>query len=371
MSGILQGLLASLVARAPEFYLYAWGYAAGTPLNTSSNTYTPTKVGTLNNWYDVDVGTGAGHSIKTDGTLWGWGSGHQGSLGDGTYDNKSSPVQIGALTNWYQASGGAFFTAAVKTDGTLWSWGRGVNGVLGTNSTAAAPSPVQIGSLTTWQYVSAIYGGCFGIKTDGTLWSWGKNDLGQLGIGDVNDRSSPVQVGALTNWARVAGGFNHIHAVKTDGTLWFWGSGGNGVSGLSTSSAARSSPTQVGSLTNWAKVSGNQSTCNAVKTDGTLWGWGLNSEYGQVGNNSLSNVNSPVQIGSLTNWADLATSPGNNQFIHAVKTDGTLWAWGRNIFGTLGDGSSTYRSSPVQIGSLTSWTKASVSIINGFGIAQE
>ena len=149
-------------------------------------------------------------------------------------------------------------------------------------------------------------------------------------------------------------------AIKTDGTLWAWGQNqGNGPGILGVNSQTLfSSPVQVGTLTNWASVSASRYTAHAVKTDGTLWGWGGNNgvnTFGSVGNNSsTSSFSSPVQIGTLTNWS--STWSGQDHFM-AIKTDGTLWGWGLNSSGQLGTGDQNNRSSPTQIGQANTWTK--------------
>jgi alpha-tubulin suppressor-like RCC1 family protein len=188
-------------------------------------------------------------------------------------------------------------------------------------------------------------------KTDGTLWSWGQNGSGQLGINIGNyDRSSPVQVGALTNWSKISAGTAHCLAVKTDGTLWAWGKNSNGELGIN-NTYYRSSPVQVGSLTDWLQVSGGNTHSLAVKTNGTLWAWG-NGSQGMLGLNNTIDRSSPVQVGVLTNWVNVSAGNSNSA---AIKADGTLWTWGENGDGQLGQNNLTYRSSPVQVGALTAW----------------
>ena len=292
--------------------------------------------------------------------LYSWGDNVVGQLGLGDITSRSSPVQVGALINWYQVSGGTNYSLAIKSDGTMWAWGRSIDGQLGLGDITHRSSPVQIGALTNWAQVSAGLGDhSLAIKTDGTLWAWGRNTFGQLGLGDITSRSSPVQVGALTNWYQVSSGAAYSLAVKTDGTLWGWGYNFSGEIGDGTTTA-RSSPVQVGSLTNWSQVtSGGSADDNtyslAVKTDGTLWAWGINTS-GQLGLGDRTHRSSPVQVGTLTNWYQVSSGTAHSL---AVKTDGTLWAWGINTNGRLGLGDITSRSSPVQVGALTNWKQVS------------
>jgi alpha-tubulin suppressor-like RCC1 family protein len=190
----------------------------------------------------------------------------------------------------------------------------------------------------------------FAIKDNGTLWAWGGNFYGALGLGDTVYRSSPVQVGALSDWAQVnTGGFYGVMAIKTDGTLWGWGYNPNG--GLGTNNITNySSPVQIGALSNWAQVSTHSCTI-ALKTNGTIWVWG-NNFRGQLGLADTTNRSSPVQVGSLSNWSQVVNS---QNFMYAVKTDGTLWSWGENSDGNLGLGDTAFRSSPTQVGALLNW----------------
>jgi alpha-tubulin suppressor-like RCC1 family protein len=225
-------------------------------------------------------------------------------LGLGNITNYSSPKQVGALTNWSSALAGADHTVAVKRDGTLWLWGNNSYGQLGLGNTTNYSSPKQVGALTDWAVVFAGGSHNLAIKTNGTLWAWGSGAFGQLGLGNTTNYSSPKQVGVLTNWYLVGGGATHSISTKTNGTLWAWGRNNFGQLGLNiTYSQNRSSPSQIGALTTWNKVSGQSEAGSTVvsKTDGTLWSWG-NNNSGQLGLNNITNYSSPKQIGALTTW---------------------------------------------------------------------
>jgi alpha-tubulin suppressor-like RCC1 family protein len=178
---------------------------------------------------------------------------------------------------------------------------------------------VQIGALTTWSKISAGENTGFAIKTDGTLYAWGTNGggfQGRLGFGDTIKRSSPTQVGSDTNWASVAANRNHNAATKTDGTLWTIGQNSYGELGNNGTSSTYVW-NQVGALTNWLKVSAGNYFTTAVKTNGTLWAWG-NDQSGQLAQGYTFNNTSPNQVGSLTTWIDVVAG-NSHRFVLATK----------------------------------------------------
>ena len=309
--------------------LFVWGSNNVGQLGDDTVVYKSSPVQTIStgtNWKNISSGGNYMSAIKTDGTLWVWGSNFYGQLGDNTRTNRSSPVQtISGGTNWQQVSCGADLIAAIKTDGSLWLWGYNTNTAIGDNTTVSKSSPVQtISGGTNWKQVSASNGGkhVSAIKTDGTLWLWGSNENGRLGDNTVANRSSPVQtVSGGTNWKQVSSGSTFTAAIKTDGTLWLWGDNTNGRLGDNTT-VARSSPVQtVSGGTNWKQISCGVAIAAAIKTDGTLWLWGSNTN-GRLGDNTTVARSSPVQtISGGTNWKQISL----NEAAVALKTDGSLW----------------------------------------------
>jgi alpha-tubulin suppressor-like RCC1 family protein len=292
--------------------------------------------------------------------LWTWGQNSFGQLGiGGDVLNRTTPVTtILGGTNWKSVAGGSFHTAAIKTDGTLWTWGRGDNGQLGINATTNRTTPVTtILGGTNWKSVAAGQFDIAAIKTDGTLWTWGSNAQGQLGIGgDVLNRTTPVTtILGGTNWKSVSCGYRHIAAIKTDGTLWTWGSNINAQLGINGSGNRTTPVTTFLGGTDWKSVACGGYCTVAIKTDGTLWTWGRNS-YGELGINNTTQKSTPVTtILGGTNWKSVAGGFGHTA---ATKTDGTLWVWGLNDFVQLGINNAGNRSIPVTtFAGGTNWSK--------------
>jgi len=330
--------------------LWTWGNGTFGRLGNNDTTNRLIPVTTFaggTNWKQVSSRGSHTAAIKTDGTLWTWGAGANGKLGNNDTTDRSTPVTtfIGG-NDWKQVSAGANHTAAIKTNGTLWTWGTGAAGRLGTNDETNRLTPVTtFAGGTDWKQVSGGTQHNAAIKTDGTLWTWGANYSAQLGTNDTTQRNTPVITFAGgTNWKSVACGGYYVSAIKTDGTLWGWGNGGSGR--LATNDeATRSTPvtTFVGG-TNWKSVSCGRFHTLAIKTDGTLWGWGVGAG-GKLGNNDGANKLTPITtFAGGTNWKQVSCI---DDFTAAVKTDGTLWVWGSNTNGRLGTNDTTQRNTPV------------------------
>ena len=361
------------------------------------------------NWKQVSCSKSRSFTaaIKTDGTLWTWGYNAYGSLGDNTIVKKSSPVQtVAGGTNWKQVFVGASHAAAIKTDGTLWTWGLNTAGQLavwgggspatdgyaGTSPVTVSGSKTNFNTFTTSNTTGVSVG--MGVYTSTQLVNWTTvsainpnvsitftpnsfvapstwTGTISLGIGATkataaitdftNNRSSPVQTVAFgSNWKQAFCGHSFTAAIKTDGTLWTWGYNSYGQLGDNTLTQ-RSSPVQtIAGGTNWKQVSANRSNMAAIKTDGTLWNWGDNSK-GQLGDNTIVKKSSPVQTIALgSNWKSVSCGYNFSGSTACMKTDGTLWTFGDNFYGELGDNTTVKRSSPVQtIAGGTNWKQVS------------
>ena len=257
---------------------------------------------------------------------------------------------------WAQAAAGGSSSVAIQPDGTLWAWGGNQYGQLGLGDLDNRAVPTQVGADSDWAVASAGAGiHVLAIKTDGTLWAWGFNARGGLGVGDTVDRLVPTQVGSDSDWAEVSvGNAGHSLAIKTDGTLWGWGYNQKGQVGNS-STTNRLTPVRIGTGTDWAGVAAGMWFSLGVKADGSLWAWGYNY-YGQLGVGSTYNKYAPTRVGSGTAWVSVAA--GGYHTV-ATQADGSLWAWGYNGTGQLGLGDHTTRTTPVRVGTATSWDAVS------------
>ncbi|RAK69491.1 hypothetical protein [Hymenobacter edaphi] len=173
-------------------------------------------------------------------------------------------------------------SAVVKADGTLWAWGRNQYGQLGDGTVGDKVTPVQVGTGRAWRSVAVGSYHTVALRQDGTLWTWGHNRFGQLGNGTSLGQTTPQQIGTATTWLKVSAGGTHTVALKSDGTLWTWGYNGLGQLGDGAASSGRDTPAQVGTSAGWQSVSAGWNSTLALRTDGTLWAWGDN-QYGQLG----------------------------------------------------------------------------------------
>ena len=253
-----------------------------------------------------------------------------------------------SLDEWYDQSV-AGTTGGYQGAKEGYLWGSNGNGNLGLNNTTSYSSPKQLPGA--WDRIQ----GNIGIKNDGTAWAWGYNASGNIGDNSRTNRSSPIQLPG--SWSFIGMSPAQSYGIKTDGTLWTWGINEFGCLGLNEHDVHRSSPTQVPGTT-WSSISIGDDNAHtlATKTDGTLWSWGYN-DGGALGQGNRTNYSSPVQIpGTTWSTAYYAVSVTAAQGSYGIKTDGTLWAWGSNN-GNLGQNfpANGHRSSPTQVGTDTTW----------------
>jgi alpha-tubulin suppressor-like RCC1 family protein len=327
------------LARKSNGTLWAWGLntsgQVGSGVALGALVTSPVQIGAGTDWTDeFDCGVTTSYAVKSDGTLWAWGLGTSGQLGDGSVISKNSPIQVGALTNWARVAGGNTFVISVKTDGTMWAWGAGTQGELGTTTAVSRSSPVQIGALTTWfrPLAGANNGGA--INTSNQLWMWGLGTSGQLANNAAVDRSSPVQISGTFNRSLpsvVSIGVNFTLAVDTSGALTAWGLGTSGQLGEN-AALSRSNPVNIAG--SWSSVAAGNTAGIAIRANGTLWGWGSqgSTSFEATGTIPTFTFSSPVQISSSTSWSYITSSNKFSTLGWQYGVDnGLAQVWGRNI----------------------------------------
>ena len=309
---------------------------------TGSNELTPILIPNSSTWIYLKSNRSASFAITSSGTLWATGANFFGSLGNGNATPTTTFQQIGNQSNWKVIDGDEDFTIALKTNNTLWAWGHNNYHQLGNGNTTDSYTPIQISPDADWRMIeSAGNDASFALKNNGTMWGWGNNNSFILGDDNIfSYLATPTQINTDNDWRTITCGTSHALAIKTNGTLWAWGDYGFGQTGIDLNNLPAGwlgphVPRQIGTDNNWQSLAAGAKTSMGIKTDGTLWVWGVNN-VNQLGDGT--NINRrfvPYQIGTDTNWASINSG---FQYCIALKTDGSMWAWGDNTYGQLGNG---------------------------------
>jgi alpha-tubulin suppressor-like RCC1 family protein len=306
------------------------GEFQGTALRSDGTVWTwqiypglvPAQVSGLSNITAIAAAEGSSShmlAVRNDGTVWAWGSNGSGQLGDGTTTDSSVPVQVSGLLNVVSVASGEYHSLAIKSDGTVWAWGSNWYGELGNGTSVSFPNvgssvPLQVTGL--YGVVAIVAGDCFSlaIRGDGTVWAWGCNSFGQLGNGTTTNSNIPVQVGGLSGITAIAAGDGHSLAVRSDGTVWAWG--WNDVGQLGTNGTTNSeTPLQVPGISNAFDVAGGGPsgdgalTSMVLTSNGTVMDWGYDAQ-------------------SLSSLSNIVAIAGGGDAALAVRSDSTVWQWG-------------------------------------------
>ncbi len=369
------------VALKTDGTLWTWGHGSSGQLgvNGTADKNTPQAVTASLPWVGVSAGDSHVLAIAADGTLWTWGSNDKGQLGSSalkTTDLQKVPLKITSPSGpWLAVSAGGHDSFALKADGNLYAWGDNGNGQLGiSNSNAMVTTPTKVGS-GGWQHVKAGYDFTIGVMADGNVYTWGKGASGQLGNGATSDTTVPgIAILYAVKPGQVSGGDIHAADLRTSGVLTTYGYPGSGALGLTTTQLANCStyacpqPQPVASTKPWRMVAAGSSHTLAIKSDGTLWAWGANGS-GEVGNGSTTPQTTPVKIGSST-WAKVFAGPTSRSSF-ALKADGTLYAWGNNGTGQLGTTASGNKTAPTVVAGSKRWVTVATAGLHTLGITAD
>jgi alpha-tubulin suppressor-like RCC1 family protein len=267
-------------------------------------------------------------------TLYSWGNNQYGALGNGTIVNSSVPGTVSNLIGMATVTSGNGHSLAVRSDGTVWAWGRNNYGQLGDGTNGDKRIPQSVSGLSGVIAIAAGSAHSLAVRSNGTVWAWGRNNFGQLGDGTMTDRSNPVQVTGLTDVVAVAAGFWHSMALRRNGTVYTWGRNYNGELGNGTCCDTIPYPRLVAGLTDVNAIACGEFHSIVLRSDRTVWAWGRN-DSGQVGNGTNGPTCFPDRVTGLAGAIAIA---GGGYHSLALLVDGTVRVWGLNNYGQLGNG---------------------------------
>jgi len=332
--------------------VYAWGNNDNmqvSPKNNSKEIVVPTALQSLTNAKEFASGTTFTIMLRDDGKVWSWGSNKFGQLGTGAKQEIQLPEQVQSLDNVIHVAAGEAHAVALKGDGTVWSWGRNGSGQMGDGTKKSTEIPLKVNGISEVTAIATRGDFVVALKRDGSVWAWGDNRNGQLGNGAAKkDGAAPEQVHGITNVIAIAAGGNHVLALRVDGSVWSWGLNSSGQLGDGLNgnvSQSHSLPIPVLWLTDVSAISAGDKYSVAVRRDGTVWAWGDNS-YGQLGNGTNADTYSPLQV-EVIHSAKYAVCDSATTFV--LTSDNLVYSFGDGTLGQLGNGSKMKTNTPIKI----------------------
>ncbi len=327
----------------------------------------PAKVEGIDRITAVATGSGSTLALRDDGTVWGWGNNASGQLGDGTLQNKSHPVPVTGLVGVVESVATSLGHAlAVTTDGSVWAWGWGLYGQLGNASAGSSLAAIKVAGLPPVAQVAAGAQHSLALARDGSVWAWGDNSARQLGDGSTTGSLTPVRVGALSDIVAISSYAKTNLARDSAGRVWAWGYGTRGALGDG-SYDDRTSPFIVPGLPEIKVIAAGNFVSLAIATDGSVWMWGDN-ESGQFGDGAYAKQPSPVQLPALAGYGGFSLG---DMDIFARGLDGAFRAWGANAYGQLGVGDANDRRTPASVTAAVRFTQVSAGISHTAAVAED
>jgi alpha-tubulin suppressor-like RCC1 family protein len=313
-------------------------------LQTIPNPYT-NENNYINSFQYVDAGGSHSLAILKNGTIKAWGNNTNGQLGDGTIIQKNGPIIVNNLTDVISVAAGENFSLALLKNGLIKCWGNNDYGQLGNNTTTQISIPSTVLNIEHPIAISAGLNHSMALLANGTIKTWGRNNYGQLGNNTTTNSIIPTDVIGINNAIAISAGKNYSLALLSDGTIKAWGLNDYGQLGNGTTINSII-PISVSSINNAILISASlEGHSLALLSDGTIKSWGKN-DYGQLGNNTTTQQNSPVNVLNITNAIKI--SAGKNSSF-AILNNGTVKSWGRNNEHQLGDGTTTQSNIPVSV----------------------
>jgi len=304
----------------------------------------------------LSAGVASTCALTIDGDAYCWGTNERGQLGDGTRTPRAKPVRVASAQTWTSIALGASHACAVSSDARVWCWGDGRVGQLGNGNDKSTERPVAVAGAKGIAFASVVAGGYHScaLTRDGVAYCWGENGTGALGDGTTIDRAAPVAVRTDKRFVALAGGYAHTCGVTTAGAVLCWGQNqfgqlGNGALEHAVVKRdvirARLTPTLIHSFDTFIAVAaGDAHTC-ALARDNTMWCWGNNTN-GQLGDESVTDRYSPVKVAGGRRFVSVAAA---GKHTCGMTTTDELMCWGANRDGEVGDGTRQDRLRPVVV----------------------
>jgi alpha-tubulin suppressor-like RCC1 family protein len=319
--------------------------------NTTSYSSPVAMVGNFAFSYLLSGAESSSAGVDYNGRAWMWGLNDYGQLGTRNLTSYSSPVTVvGNFTFSQIAMNANKTTLGLTTSGTAWGWGRNSSGEIGNRTLTSYSSPISVVGNHSFVQISMGTECSYGLKADGTLWAWGGNTYGELGNRTTTAYSSPISVVGNHSFISVVGGYYAVLALKANGSVWAWGNNADGELGNQTQTSY-SSPISVVGNHSFIQIAYAGIASFGLKANGQIWAWGRNSG-GELGTGDITFYSSPVTVIGPFSFIALPNTCGGypyNASIFAINYDGTIWGWGNNANGQLGNNSTSNSSSPVKV----------------------
>lgn len=366
---------------------------------------TPGNVPNLSGIQSIAAGVTHSLAIGTGGTVWTWGSNDAGQLGDGSTNNRSNPVLVPGSSGALRVCGGASYSLALRSDGTIWAWGENFYGVLGNGTQVSSTLPVQISGFDGGSAIACGNRHALALRRDGTVWAWGTNAEGALGDGSTADRLRPVRVSSLTGVTAIAAGNDFSAALKQDGSVWEWGV----TSPYATPHGApRTTPVQTPGLSGIASIAGTVNSFGLVaihgngvnwwrwvtastpvaqpavgqlkavaagygqgfllQTNGQVLGFGGGNGFGSLGDGTTTFRDEAGPVIGLSNILQVASGTWHGMALDAA---GNVWTWGLDSSGQLGRSRVLSRSLAAAVAGLPRMAQVSAGLSHSLGVDQD